>query len=72
MGLGTQSNLKEAQAFHRRHKTNSFPMLWDATGRSWASLGVAAQPAWVLLNPDGSAIGGSLGSIPYDTVLDVI
>ena len=63
VGLGTQDDLGQARDFVQRHGT-TFQMLWDGSARSWRSLGIAGQPAAILLAPDGSEIKRWLG--PFD------
>jgi hypothetical protein len=72
IGLGTQDDLGSAKGFVSRTKVKSFPMYWDKTGRSWALLGVPAQPAWILVSKDGKVLSSQLGSIPYKDVLKAI
>lgn len=43
-------------------------MTWDATGASWAEIGIAGQPAWVLVRPDGTIDEGSYGPIDEQRV----
>lgn len=49
-----------------------FPMLWDASGDSWAALRVPRQPAAMLFDADGEYIDGWQGAIPEDTVLELV
>lgn len=63
VGLGTQDDLSQARDFVKRYGT-TFQMLWDSSSRSWRSLGIAGQPAAILLAPDGSEIKRWLG--PFD------
>jgi len=43
-----------AQTFVENTGVSAFPMLWDESFDSWAQLGVATQPAWVLFSPGGA------------------
>ena len=52
VGLGTQDDLSQAREFVRRYGA-TFQMLWDSSSRSWRALGIAGQPAAILLAPDG-------------------
>jgi hypothetical protein len=72
VGLGTQDSFEMAQDFVAEYGTTSFPMLWDPTFDSWAHLGVAGQPAWVLMSPDGTLVQGSYGPIDESFVLDYV
>jgi hypothetical protein len=62
VGLGTQADLALAKDFVNQTKV-TFPMLWDATFASWRALGVAAQPAAVLVSADGRELGRWFGRI---------
>ncbi len=68
MGLGTQDNLEEAEAFVADNGL-TIRMLWDETYQSWAELGVSLQPSSMLLSPDGQLVEKWLGLIPEDEVL---
>ena len=72
VGLGTQDSLKLAQSFLKRNKIATVRLLWDKTGKSWATIGVPGQPAWMLIGTDGTVKRADLGAIPYQTVLDAI
>lgn len=69
VGLGTQDTFKDAQSFLKRHKITTVKLLWDRTGKSWTKLGIPAQPAWMLIAPDGTVKASDLGAIPYETIL---
>ena len=47
-------------------------MLWDPGFDSWLALGVASQPAWILVAPDGTPVEGAYGGIDEDFVLDYV
>jgi peroxiredoxin len=68
VGLGTQDDLSQARDFVKRYGA-TFQMLWDSSSRSWRSLGIAGQPAAILLAPDGSEIKRWLGPFDEDEVL---
>jgi len=46
-------------------------MLYDSTGATWAGLSVVAQPAWMVIAPDGQLTEGSYGQIPEDRVAEL-
>ena len=69
IGLGTQDDFAYAKRFRARTKISTVRLLWDKTGKSWTSLGVPAQPAWMLIATDGTVLGTDLGEIPYDEIL---
>ncbi len=69
VGLGTQDDLNQAKSFQKRHKMTTAKLLWDSTAKSWRTLGVPAQPAWMLIAKDGTVVGTDLGAIPYKEVL---
>ncbi|MEM9515848.1 MAG: TlpA disulfide reductase family protein [Actinomycetota bacterium] len=71
IGLGTQDSLGEAEDFVRDFGTNSFTMLWDESFQSWQSLGISAQPAAVMFQPDGTIITGWLGPFPENEVIEL-
>ncbi len=71
IGLGTQDSGGEAAEFVENYGTYSFPMYWDETFESWAAIGIASQPAAVLLSSDGEPLGGWLGRFPEDEVLQL-
>ena len=71
IGLGTQDSAGEAADFVEKYGTYSFPVYWDETFETWAAFGVQAQPAAVLLSPDGEVLDGWLGAFPEDTVLEL-
>ena len=71
VGLGTQDSLGEAEDFVEEYGTESFTMLWDESFVSWQALGITAQPAAVLFEPDGTIITGWLGPFPDDDVLEL-
>ena len=53
----------------KRHKITAVKLLWDKTGVSWTKLGIPAQPAWMLIAPDGTVTSSNLGTIPDATFL---
>lgn len=68
VGLGTQDSLGEARDFVSNYGT-SFTMLWDSSFRSWRALGVAGQPAAILLSPGGEVVKRWFGAFPEDEVV---
>lgn len=72
IGLGTQDSATEAVDFVTDTGTYSFPMYWDETFESWTVFGITAQPAAVLISPDGETIAGWRGAFDEDEVLDLI
>lgn len=63
--------MEEANEFVRDNGTDSFPMLYDSSGVTWASMSVVAQPAWMVVAPDGRLTEGSYGEIPEDRVAEL-
>lgn len=47
-------------------------MLYDGSFDSWRELGIRGQPAGILFNADGTAVGGWSGGIPEEAVLEAI
>lgn len=72
IGLGTQDDGALAVDFVESRETYSFPMYWDETFESWVALGVASQPAAMLVSADGTEVLGSWrGMFPIDEVLEL-
>lgn len=69
IGLGTQDSGQLAIDFIETTGTWSFPMYWDESFESWIALGVAGQPAALLLSSDGAVLGAWRGMFPIDDVL---
>lgn len=63
IGLGTQEALGQAEAFYNNFGPFSFPMFWDASGASWAEIGVAGQPAVALYGANGTLISKWYGGV---------
>jgi hypothetical protein len=70
IGLGAQDSLDQARDFARDYGT-TFTMVWDPTFESWANLGIALQPAAVLIAPDGTRLGRWSGMFDEDEVLEL-
>jgi peroxiredoxin len=70
VGVGTQDTFEEAQAFVARHKT-TFRMLWDPTAESWRALGIAGQPAAMLLDRNGAKVKVWFGVFEEQEVVDL-
>lgn len=51
--------------------TTSFPMLWDPSGSSWAQFGIAGQPAWAVVGPDGRMTVQEYGGIDESMVTSI-
>lgn len=69
VGLGARSNLDAARDFVADTGVASFPMVWDPTGSSWVDLGVASQPAGVLIGTDGEIVERWSGTFTDDELL---
>lgn len=69
VGLGTQDDFGMAQSFVETYGVSRPTMLWDPGFDSWQSLGITAQPTWILLSPQGEEIGRWLGQLPEDEIL---
>jgi hypothetical protein len=69
VGLGARSDLEAAKDFVGDTGVTSFPMVWDPTGSSWVDLGVASQPAGVLLGVDGRVMARWSGTFTDQEVL---
>jgi peroxiredoxin len=62
VGLGTQDDFSQAQAFVARHGI-TFRMLWDRGFASWDHFGIQGQPASVLVSADGRELRRWIGSL---------
>jgi hypothetical protein len=72
VGLGSQDDLARAQRFVADTGTDTVQMLWDPSGASWRHYGVTRQPAAVLVDSSGAALGSWLGRFDTDEVLDLV
>jgi hypothetical protein len=68
VGLGGLDDLRDARKFVTEFGIG-FTMLFDSTLRSWSELKIVAQPAAILLAPNGSEIKRWMGEFPEDEVL---
>ncbi|WP_062070449.1 redoxin family protein [Demequina sediminicola] len=61
-GLPGQADVASSQGFVETYGLEGFDHIFDEDGSLWSGFGVAYQPAFVLINDDGSieTIGGSL------------
>jgi hypothetical protein len=69
VGIGTQDDVKAAQAFVARAKIKSVRMYWDPTFDAWDYFGVAGQPAAVLMDKTGKPIKQYSGFLDTKKVL---
>ena len=69
--MGTQDSGSDAIDFVESYETYSFPVYWDESFETWLAFGVTGQPAAALLSPEGEMLGGWLGSVPFDEILDL-
>ncbi|HEV3364412.1 MAG TPA: hypothetical protein VG795_09770 [Acidimicrobiia bacterium] len=53
IGLGTQSDYDEAQAFAARYRI-TFRMFWDSGFKSWDGFSVWGQPTSILVSRGGT------------------
>jgi hypothetical protein len=53
---------EDMRAFVERHELGDVPQLVDDDGSVWSRFGVAYQPAWVFVGPDGDpeVVAGAL------------
>jgi thiol-disulfide isomerase/thioredoxin len=72
VGIGTQDDLDYARAFVADTGVRTPRMLWDASFESWRQLGITAQPTWILVRGDGTFLGGWVGGLPEQQILDLI
>lgn len=71
VGLGTQDSQSQAEDFVAQFGV-TFPMTWDPSARSWNELGIASQPAAVLISADGQELARYRGAIDEGDVLSRI
>jgi thiol-disulfide isomerase/thioredoxin len=72
VGLGTQDDLEYARSFLADTGVRTPQMLWDASFESWRELGITAQPTWILVRGDGTFLGGWVGGLPEQQILDLV
>ncbi|MDH3959144.1 MAG: TlpA family protein disulfide reductase [Actinomycetota bacterium] len=72
VGLGTQDDLEYAREFVADTGVRTPQMLWDASFESWQQLGITAQPTWILVRGDGTFLGGWVGGLPEQQILDLV
>lgn len=71
VGLGTQDSLAEAKDFVSRHGL-TVQMLWDKSRESWRKLGVASQPAYLLLSKEGTKLKRWSGELSEADMAEVV
>ncbi len=71
IGLGTQDNLAQANAFVEDYGI-THTLLWDESFQSWAELGVSLQPSAQLYAADGTLLREWLGPFDEGEVLELI
>lgn len=71
VGLGARDRLDLAHDFVADTEVDSFPMYYDASGRSWAGFGVLSQPYFVVLDRSGARLDGWFGGLDQDRVLEL-
>lgn len=69
MGVAGQSELVDMQSFVTDFGVDNFAHMADVDGSIWATFGVSYQPAYALINDDGS-ISTVVGPMGKDGVLD--
>jgi hypothetical protein len=67
VGLGAHDDVEQARGFVADTGV-THPMVWDPTGRSWRELGIAFQPASVLLAPDGRRLATFRTGLELDEI----
>jgi thiol-disulfide isomerase/thioredoxin len=72
VGIGTQDDLEYARGFLADTGVRTPQMLWDPSFQSWQQLGITAQPTWILVRGDGTFLGGWVGGLPEQQILDLI
>jgi thiol-disulfide isomerase/thioredoxin len=72
VGIGTQDDLDYARGFLEDTGVTTPLMLWNESFESWRTIGITAQPTWILLRGDGSFIDGWIGALPEDRILELL
>jgi thiol-disulfide isomerase/thioredoxin len=72
VGIGTQDDLDYARGFLEDTGVTTPLMLWDESFESWRTIGITAQPTWILVRGDGSLIDGWIGALPEDRILELL
>ncbi len=72
VGIGTQDDLDYARGFLEDTGVTTPLMLWDESFESWRTIGITAQPTWILVRGDGSFIDGWIGALPEDRILELL
>lgn len=72
VGLGTQDDLEYARGFVADTGVRTPQMLWDSSFESWQQLGITVQPTWILVRGDGTFLGGWVGGLPEQEILDLV
>jgi thiol-disulfide isomerase/thioredoxin len=72
VGLGTQDDLEYAKEFLADTGVETPLMLWDESFESWVTIGITAQPTWILGRGDGSFIDGWVGGLPEKRILELL
>ena len=56
IGLGSRQGLEDARSFSDSFGPFTFPLLWDASGESWAQIGITVQPGVAIYRADGTLL----------------
>lgn len=72
VGIGTQDDLEYARGFLEDTGVTTPLMLWDESFESWRTIGITAQPTWILVRGDGSFIDGWIGELPEERILELL
>lgn len=72
VGIGTQDDLDYARGFLADTGVKTPLMLWDESFVSWRTIGITAQPTWILVRGDGSFIDGWVGALPEERILELL
>ena len=71
IGVGGASGNSEDEyaAFVNSTDTGAITQVWDPAGDLWGQFDIFSQPAWVLVNDDGTS-ETVIGSFDLDDILD--
>lgn len=72
IALGASATADDARGFVADTGLESPALVWDAGRTTWSDLGVALQPAAVLLDADGREVARWQGELDNDQVAEAL
>lgn len=71
VGVAGRDDVGQMEEFVERHGLGDITHVVDADGSIWGSYGISYQPAWVFVEPDGTA-SVAPGALGRDGLLDAV